>query len=221
MSAIIDNASTIRFQRQASIAQTKSQSGVRQAQRRGPLLYNFYVEVRPLQFGSDAYLAIEDEILDLNYSATTTSILGNGSDGTQILLGGLTTQRGSWGSTSTSVAVETGGTVANRTGNSINVVVTGSTGVANFARKGDFVQFTGYSKVYQVTADVTSVTSGSDAVATLPINGAVPGTVNINSAVLRFGQDVRFNLQLKDRPEPEFSEANIVNYSSASFEEVL
>ena len=220
MSAIIDNASTIRFQRQASIAQTKSQSGVRQAQRRGPLLYNFFVEIRPLKFGSDAYLAIEDEILDLNYSTATTSILGNGSDGTQILLGNLTTQRGIWNGTS--VAVETGGTVANRTGNEINIVITGATGVTNFARKGDFVQFTGYSKVYQLTADVTSTTSGvTNSVATLPINGAVPGTENINSAVLRFGQGVRFKLQLKDRPEPEFSETDIVNYSSASFEEVL
>ena len=53
MSAIIDNASTIKYQRQASIAQTKSQSGVRQAQRRGPLLYNFFIEIIPVVHGSE------------------------------------------------------------------------------------------------------------------------------------------------------------------------
>ena len=211
MSAIIDNASIIRFQRQASIAQTKSQSGVRQAQRRGPLLYNFYVEVRPLQFRSDEYYAIEDEIFDSNYSEDVIPAT--------ITKGNLTTHRGVWNGTT--INVESGGTVANRTGNEINIVITGATATTNFARKGDFVQFDGYSKVYQITDDVNSTTSGSNAVATLPINGSVPGTVNINNEEVRFGQAVIFNLQLKERPEPEFSELDIVNYSSATFEEVL
>ena len=211
MSAIIDNAETIRYQRQVSIAQTKSQSGVRQAQRRGPLLYNFFIEIRPLRFGSVDYFAIEDEILDSNYSTATID--------STVTLGNLTTQRGIWNGTA--IDVETGGTVADRTGDSINILITGATGTTNFARKGDFVQFTGYSKVYQITDNVTSVTSGSNATATLPINGAVPASVDVEGSSLRFGPGVIFKLQLKDRPEPEFSETNIVNYSSASFEEVL
>ena len=211
MSAIIDNASTISLQRQASIAQTKSQSGVRQAQRRGPLLYNFFVEIRPLRLGSSEYYAIEDEILDSNYSENVIT--------TSITNGNLTTHRGIWNGTE--IKVESGGSVLNRTGNSINIAITGATGTTNFARKGDFVQFDGYSKVYQITDDVNSTTSGSNAVASLPINGAVPGTVNISDEEVRFGQAVVFNLQLKERPEPEFSEIDIVYYSSATLEEVL
>ena len=215
MSAIIDNAETIRYQRQVSIAQTKSQSGVRQAQRRGPLLYNFYVEIRPLRFGSIAYFAIEDEILDLNYSTATTSVTG----GTQILLGNLTTQRGLW--SGTHVVAATGDV----TGNEIDILITDlstSNSITNYGRKGDFVQFAGYTKVYQLTANVNTVsTSATTATATLPLNGAVPATEDITGDTVRRGPEVMFNLQLKERPEPEFSLLDTVHYSSATFEEVL
>ena len=207
MSAIIDNASTIRYQRQSSIAQTKSQSGKRQAQRRGPLLYNFFVEVRPIQFGSDAYYAIEDEILDSNYSENTVNA--------QIRLGNLTLQRGDWSNTP---AVASTGSL---TGDSIDISIPGLTAsTTTYGRKGDFVQFSGYSKVFQLTADVTATSDSTNATATLPLNGGVPANVTISGTVV-FGQNVSFKLQLKDRPEPEFSELDIVNYGSASFEEVL
>ena len=140
MSAIIDNAETIRYQRQVSVAQTKSQSGVRQAQRRGPLLYNFFVEIRTLRFGSIAYFDIEDEIIDSNYSTLTVD--------STITLGNLTTQRGSWDGTQSARTVATSGNV---TGNRIDIVVTGFSGltftagsedtIQNYGRKGDFVQF--------------------------------------------------------------------------------
>ena len=214
MSAIIDNASTIRFQRQASIAQTKSQSGRRQAQRRGPLLYNFYVEIRPLRFGSVEYIAIEDEILDLNYSTATTSATG----GTQILLGNLITQRGVWSGTPVvRSASESGNTIDININNGDETA--GQTLVTNYARKGDYVQFNNFTKVYQLTQNSSSDTNGN---LTLSINGSVPSTSTpADDSAVVFGSSVLFNLQLKDRPEPEFSEANIVQYSSASFEEVI
>ena len=213
MSAIIDNAETIRYQRQVSIAQTKSQSGVRQAQRRGPLLYNFFIEIRTLRFGSIAYFDIEDEIIDSNYSTLTVD--------STITLGNLTTQRGSWDGTPRPKVAATG----NVTGNSIDILITGlsSTNViTGYGRKGDFVQFDGYTKVYQLTADVNTVSTGTTtATATLPLNGAVPTTEDITGDNVRRGPEVVFHLQLQERPEPEFSETDIVNYSSATFEEVL
>ena len=211
MSAIIDNAETIRYQRQVSIAQTKSQSGKRQAQRRGPLLYNFFIEVRPIQFGSDEYYAIEDEIIDSNYSANTVN--------STITIGKLTDQRGAW-----SGAQAVAGT-GNTSGNQIDIVITetnnGNT-VTNYGRKGDFVQFAGYSKVYQLTDNANTIVSdATTATTTLNLNGAIPESDDVANANILHGSEVLFKLQLKERPEPEFSELDIVNYSSATFEEVL
>ena len=294
MSAIIDNAETIRYQRQVSIAQTKSQSGVRQAQRRGPLLYNFFIEIRPLKFGSNAYFAIEDEILDSNYStATIDSTINNGN---------LTLPRGLWSGTPTIPAIadtgtslfsnfpfntnqlqfglttdaiafmsatgltsgelspigftlrsgsvsgtpqDFGGRIFTQAGNRVTIsgtidqtlsssgnlfwnievqgnsvlIETGGGAVTNYARKGDFVQFSGYTKVFQLTADSNTNAAGET---TLSLNGAIPASSSsIQNTAVVFGKDVTFHLQLKERPEPEFSETDIVNYSSATFEEVL
>ena len=214
MSAIIDNASTIRYQRQASIAQTKSQSGVRQAQRRGPLLYNFFVEIVPVQYGSDVYYAIEDEIITSNYSENVIN--------TTINNGQLTTPRGSWNGTPLVMGDQSGD----------RIIIDGVTASSiNYGRIGDFVQFAGYTKVFQLTADisdtatavagVTTTQVAGDGIITLSLNGALPASVNFDNAVVTFGRSVQFNLQIKERPEPEFSEFDIVNYSSASFEEVL
>ena len=209
MSAIIDNAETIRYQRQVSIAQTKSQSGVRQAQRRGPLLYNFFIELRPLRFGSIAYFAIEDEILDSNYSTTTID--------STITLGNLTTQRGIWSGTPL-----VDNSSSEQTGNSIDVTVAGqTTAITNYARKGDFVQFVGYTKVFQLTDNADLTSDGTDGSVTLELNGAIPASETLGNGAVRFGPNVVFKLQLKDRPEPEFHGLDTVQYSSAAFEEVL
>ena len=207
MSAIIDNAERIRYQRQVSIAQTKSQSGVRQAQRRGPLLYNFFVEIRPLKFGTDAYYAIEDEILDTNYSELTVESSGGG---VQITNGNLLTPRGVWDTTYTISNLS-------QSGDSITLITGSTISAAGHGRKGDFVQFGGYSKVFQLTAD--TLATGNTSVV-LKLNGAIPASTTLVNE-FRIGKDVKFKLQLKERPEPEFSETDIVEYSSATFEEVL
>ena len=203
MSAIIDNARSITYQRQASIAQTKSQSGKRQAQRRGPLLYNFDVDLAPMLFNSSRHIAIEDEILDLNYSTLVAT--------TKITNGDLTKPRGLW----TGTPLIKG---ASQAGNSI-IIDGASANRLNWARKGDFVQFNGLTKVFQVTEDANSSTGG---VVTLKLNGSVPvGGSPADNSSITFGEDVQFRLALVERPEPTHTGKNLVVYSSARFEEVI
>jgi hypothetical protein len=70
---IIGHAEKIELDFKSSIAQVKSQSGRRSAQRRGPLLYTISVEVGSCKLGSDKYHSIMDEILDLEYGTNTLS----------------------------------------------------------------------------------------------------------------------------------------------------
>ena len=203
MSAFIDNATRIIYQRQVSIAQTKSQSGKRQAQRRSPLLYNFTVEYFPMAFGSDEYYAMEDAIIDTNYSTTVIT--------TTITNGDLFKPRGLW----TGTPVVKG---ADQAGNSI-IIDGASANRLNWARKGDFVQFNGLTKVFQVTDDANSDTNGD---VTLKLNGAIPsgGSPGDNTTVT-FGENVEFRLAMMDRPEPTHSDGVLVFYSNGRFEEVI
>ena len=202
MSAIIDNALRIRALPQVSIVETKSQSGKRQAQRRGPVLYNFEITIIPMLFNSERYLAIEDEILDSNYSelVITTKITN-----------GLTKERGLW----------TGSPVVNTAGQSGNSITISGASVnrLNWALKGDYVQFSGYTKVFQLTANANSSTAG---LVTLNLNGAIPsGNSPASNSAVTFGEDVEFRFAMVSRPEPTHSGKNLVSYSVAAFEEVI
>jgi len=203
MSSIIDNASSITYTRKVSIVQSLSHSGVRQAQRRGPLLYSFDVDIVPMYFGSTKYYAIEDEIMDSNYSADTIS--------TTITSGTLMDHRGVWDGT----PVIDG---ASESGNQIDIS-TGSMATTNYGKKGDFVQFDNFSKVYQLTQNVHTDGAGK---VTLHLNGAVPSTSSpVNGSAVVFGNSVIFKLALMERPEPKHAGNGIVYYSGAQFQEVI
>ena len=180
------------------------------------------------------WFAIEDEILDSNYSENVID--------TTITNGNLTTPRGTWGvgtGDTPSVLNSSDATAASvtplKSGNRITINIgTNNDNAVNYGRKGDFVQFSGYSKVFQLTENISDNASpvntvsqaAGDHIITLSLNGSIPASLNSNTgladdAVVVFGRNVVFKLQIKERPEPEFSEIDIVNYGSASFEEVL
>lgn len=119
--------------------------------------------------------------------------------------------RGAWSGTPTVNG-------AAQSGNSINIS-TGANSVSNYARKGDFVQFSGFTKVYQVTADANTDVSGN---VTLSLNGAIPSlNAPADTTAVVFGNSVQFKLALLERPEPKITADNIAYYSAAKFQEVI
>ena len=205
MSIIIDAGENLMLERQASVAQTKTQGGRRVAQKRGPTLYNLEVEVPAQRLNSDKYYDIENEVITLQYGANdfeSANITGK-------IGGSFTTPRGIWTGTP---LVKLG----SQSGNSINI--DGATvSITNWARAFDYVQFAGSTKVYQVTEDVNSDSSGN---VTLKLNSPLvvsPG----NNSVVTFGDNVSFNFAMMDRPSTNYQPGKIVTYGTFKFEEVI
>ena len=196
MSTIIDAGENLMLERQASVAQTKTQGGRRVAQKRGPTLYNLEVDVPAQLMNGEKYYDIENEVITLEYGANdfeSANITGK-------IGGGFTTPRGTWtGTPVISGASQTGTTV----------VVSGITGtVSPF----DYVQFSGSTKVYQLTADSTNTS--------LRLNSPLVVSPGNGTAVI-FGNDVSFNFAMMDRPATNYQPGNIVTYGTFKFEEVI
>lgn len=90
---IVGNASTFELGYKTSISQARSQSGLRSAQRRGPLLYQLKVQVENTRLNSDKYYSVMEQIMLLEYGANTLEFslekqIGNGFS--------LTSERGLW-----------------------------------------------------------------------------------------------------------------------------
>ena len=205
MSAIIDAGENLMLDRQASVAQTKTQGGRRLAQKRGPTLYNLEVEVPAQKMNSDRYYSIENEVITLEYGANdfeSANITGK-------IGGSFTTPRGAWSGTP---LVKLG----SQTGTSINI--DGATvSITNWARAFDYVQFKGSTKVYQVAEDAASDSSGN---VTLKLNS--PLVVSpLNNSTVTFGDNVSFNFAMMDRPATSYQPGNIVIYGTFKFEEVI
>jgi hypothetical protein len=105
-------------------------------------------------------------------------------------------------------------------------------------RKGDYVQFDGSTKVYQLTSDASPDRSGpiSEIVGTcehgshhlnaysgnvvLNLNTALVNSPDINTEI-RVGREVRFNMRLIEKPSISYLPGDIVQFGKFSFEEVI
>lgn len=206
MSDIINSAESLSLNKKVSIAQTKSQSGKRLAQKRGPTLYNLEVKVPTQRLNGDKYYLIEEEMMKLGYGSETF----NSANISGVLPTGMTSPRGVW-----SFSPVVSG--ASQTGTSINVYIGSATVVVGYAKALDYVQFTGSRKVYQITADASSNGSG---VVTLQLNSPLVGSPGDLASVV-FGDSVDFNFAIMKKPHTSYLPGELVQYGDFVFEEVI
>lgn len=110
-------------------------------------------------------------------------------------------------------------------------------------RKGDYIQFDGSTKVYQLTADCTSTKNGPVSENCIDSGGVVVNaysgdvTVKINSPLVnspdvdvqfadvvrgvRIGTEVKFNMALSGIPRITYHPGNIVEFGEFTFQEVI
>ena len=205
MSAIINSGENLMLERQASVAQTKTQGGRRLAQKRGPLLYNLEVQVPAKELNGTEYFAIENEVVTLEYGQNTFQAAGVSG----LIGGNMTSQRGAWSGS----PVISG---ASQTGTSLTIS-TGETSVTGYARAFDYVQFNGSTKVYQLMDDADTDSSG---ITTLTLNSPITRSP-LNGTSVIFGLNVNFNFALIERPSTSYQPGSIVQYGSFKFEEVI
>ena len=197
MSDIINAGESLSLEKAVSIAQVRSQGGRRSAQKRGPTLYNLEVTVPVQRMNGTKHLAIEDELIALEYGGLT---FNQASVSGVLVADTVTKPRGTW----TGSPVISG---SNQIGNT--VVISGLTGSVS---PGDFVQFTNSTKVYQLKAGSTTTS--------LVLNCSLVATPSNGSAVV-FGNNVNFNFALKDRPATDYLAGDIVQFGRFLFEEVI
>lgn len=90
---ILGYADTIEITHKVSISQVTSQSGIRAAQRRGPLLYSFKVKLGKVRLNSDRYHSIINNIHEMEYGANTISFKMNQKTGAGM---SILSVRGEW-----------------------------------------------------------------------------------------------------------------------------
>ena len=212
MSAIFDNANSITLGHKLSLVQTSSHSGKRSAQRRGPYLYTFEVAPNDMTTSSDSYHNINSELRTISYGVNTSLIS---------LPSSYTSSRGSWVGTPLVKS-------ASQTGSSITL--DGFTISKSYVIKdGDFIQFNGDTKVYQVVGDYDSDVNGN-AVA----HGTTTQGVSLNTPLVRSpadnaavtdGSSVLFKVALTEYSDasisPRNATDNLASWSSFKFEEVI
>ena len=206
MSDIINSGESLTLDKQVSIAQTKSQGGRRVAQKRGPTLYNLDVQVPTQRLNGDKYYAIEEEILKLGYGAYTF----NAASVSGVLPSPMTVSRGVWSFTPAVAG-------ASQTGSSVNINIGSASSIVDYAKSFDYVQFNGSTKVYQLTADATSDSSGN---VTLTLNCPLVASPNHGSGVV-FGNSVDFNFALMERPSSSHLPGTLIQYGTFKFQEII
>ena len=196
MSDIINAAESLSLGRDSSIAQVRSQGGRRKAQKRGPTLYSLEVKLPVRRMNGTEHMAIEDEVIALEYGAKTFNQAGVSG----VLPNNVTNPRGTWVGT----PVVNG---ASQTGNTVTV-----TNITGTVSAGDYVQFNGSTKVYQLKAGSTNTS--------LVLNCPLVASPTDGSSVV-FGNNVNFNFCLKEKPSTTYLPGDIVEFGTFSFEEVI
>lgn len=218
---ILGNASKIELSYQSSIVQVKSQSGLRRAQRRGPLLYNLKVVIEPAMINSERYYDIMKEILALNYGANTLRFkLDRESQSGRA----ITSLRGSWNAGASGIKAS-----ASQIGQSVSV--TGA--VANtsgFAKAFDYVQFQGSTKVYQVAPTISGSNTGTTISDSYDANGSGVVSIKLNTPLVKSpnttdlvlsGTGVFFHMAMMEKPKITYLPGDIVEFGDFEFEEVI
>ena len=144
---------------------------------------------------SDDHMAIEDEIIKLEYGAKT---FNQASVSGVLKVNTVTKPRGTY---SGSPVINGAG----QTGSSITV-----SGITGTVSPGDFVQFNGSTKVYQLMAGSTTTS--------LKLNTAIVASPSNGSAVVT-GNSVNFNFCLKAKPSTTYLPGDIVEFGTFEFEE--
>lgn len=177
MSEIFDRANAITGPNLVSqFGSSVSQGGIRRTQTFGPSFYEVACAVPQMYF--DDFIAIENEIQGAG--------LDNGVGSLSTTIPHHTPNRGT---PRDNVRVR----LAGQAGNTINI---DGYNIGDTLMAGDWIQFTGHTKVYQVVGNFTADVNGQ-------MNGVRLNTTLIESPadneLLRFAQDVQFNLVL-ERP---------------------
>ena len=204
-SVFLSTFTQINIDHVTSIAQTVSQSGVRQSQRRSPVFYRFTVKYPIMEINSARHIALKNVIISNQYgNLTFTSTIPSST--------GLLTSRGDYTRQSAGVPLRT---LTNQSGYAVTI---GGfrTSRTNVVRVGDFIQITDWSKVLQITTDGNSNASGQ---VVCNINSSYP--LQAFDHRIRTGHDVIFTLMVEKRPEPMFMDGHLVQYSDGVFREVL
>ena len=204
MSAIFNNASSIKQGNKLSLMSASTISGKRVSQRRGPFLYTFEVGVNVMSTDSTAYSAVRSEIASMDYGLNpiTTTIPTMTIDG------------GSWSGT----PVVSGNS---QTGRTLNL--TGfNPSQTNVILDGDFIQLANNGKVYQAIGNYSSNSSGDVSVA---INSALV-TSPVTATAVTHGTAVTFTLAIDEADftmeyTPKGLTSNLVSPGKFSFTEVI
>ena len=180
MSAIFDNASSIKQSNRLSVTSATTISGKRVSQRRGPFLYTFEVEMNMMATSSEAYKEVRKEISGMDFGVDTLSTS----------IPSLTTNGGTWAGTPVVQGSNNSGRFVDISGLTASVTA--------IIQDGDYVQFGNNAKVYQVVGDFDSDSSGE---VTIKLNSPLVATpVSGSTPVL--GTSVVFNLAINEAEFP-------------------
>jgi len=204
MSAIFDNASSIKQSNRLSVTSATTISGKRVSQRRGPFLYTFEVEMNMMATSSEAYKEVRKEISGMDFGVDTLSTS----------IPSLTTNGGTWAGTPVVQGSNNSGRFVDISGLTASVTA--------IIQDGDYVQFGNNAKVYQVVGDFDSDSSGE---VTIKLNSPLVATpVSGSTPVL--GTSVVFNLAINEAEfpmgfTPRTTVDNLVEIGNMGFTEVI
>ena len=190
---IFNAAVSVELGHRLSIASAQALSGRVAAQRRGPYLYAFTIELEPMYNTSDMFHAVNSDLRAINYGVETDNVM--------VPHGIVPDVRGSFdGSPVVSGADQTGKTVQmSGFGFSKTDVI----------RDGDFLQFSNSSKVFQAVGDYNSNALGEIIAKGTTNKGLVLNNALVVSPVsgtsLTTGASVVFKLYLEDYTDPLLS----------------
>ena len=218
VSPFFNNATNISIEHLTAIAQITSQSGVRQSQRRSPVFYRIKVKYPTMINNDDNHKALRKAIITNQYGnltftstlPTKWNLLKNEGKFKKKLINDVEQIPRPYDDpddtkdTLYGYKIKVNNYLANRD---------------DLGKIGDFIQFSGWAKVLQLTRDATTKINSN--VTDFYVNSAIPmGAINTTNTI-RTGNDVIFNLMVEKRPEPTFLNGNLVQYSDAVFREVL
>jgi hypothetical protein len=205
MSAIFNYAKSIQLGYKQNIPMHLSQSGFRSAEVRSLYLYTFVVVPNEMITDSEEYNDINSEIRGMDSGLKTML--------TKIPM--ATKERGAW-DTPDKPRVKG----ANQLGRTI--IIDGfKHNTEKVILNGDFVQFEGGNKVYQVDGNYDSGVDGST---TVRLNTPLLKSPTDDSEVI-YGEDVVFNLQMEEHSlaslTPRGINSHIATWSEFTFTEVI
>jgi hypothetical protein len=231
LGSILKYSSDIEIGQKTSVAQVSSQSGKRVAQRRGPVLYTMTMTGLTYKMDSDQHQVLKQMIISLNYGANTIRFnlknpTSGGASPTRLI------STGTWGG-----SPATDG--ANQIGKSLTIKNCEAS-ITTYNNTGDYVQFEGNDKVYQIAGTTVTTTvadsygTGSTSLntwagsSTTDVTGDT--TLRINTPLVKppldgskivVGDDVQFHMSLKTMPTVTYLPGDLVMYGNMEFEEII